>query len=163
MQLILAVLAAAACIGLGMLAAGRLSERERLLNAWEEVLRRLEMHLDSGCDALPPLLRDCTRGTGVCLEKAAEEWERNPVMLPEAWMKTIAWEPLLTPPEADALKQCLEGLLLPQRAQQMQTLLSIRNQWTLFRRISREARENNARLYSSLGWLAGAAVFILIC
>lgn len=163
MQLILAALAAALCIALGMMAANRLSERERLLNAWEDMLQRLEIRVNGSGDALPRMLEDCARGTGLCLEKAAARWAENPALSPEEWMENISWEPLLTPAEKETLKDCLRGLILPHREQQLQALSFAREQWARFRRISREAWENNARLYSSLGWLAGAAVFILIC
>ena len=78
MQLIFAALAAAGCIALGTLAAKRLSERERLLNAWEDVLQRMETRIVSGGEALPRLFRECARGTGLLFEKAAEAWETEP-------------------------------------------------------------------------------------
>ena len=162
MQLILAALAAFACIALGTLAANRLSERERLLNAWEDVLQRLEIRIQAGGEALPRLFLESARGTGISLEKAAEVWEKNPGWTAETWLEMLPWEPLLTPPEKDTLQKCLEGMLLPRREQQLQALFFAREQWARFRRICREARENNTRLYMSLGWLAGAAVFILI-
>jgi len=163
MQLILAALAAAACIFLGMMAANRLTARERLLSSWEEILDRLEVKLNQGGDSLPRLLRECARGTGTCLEIAAERLEQEGAVSAEEWLRQIPWEPLLTPPEKETLAKCLEGLFAPFLEQQLQALLFAREQWNRFRRISREAQENNVRLYVSLGWLAGAAVFILIC
>ena len=163
MQLIAAAMAAIACVALGTLAAGRLFERERLLNAWEDVLQRLEIRIQGGGEALPRLFRESARGTGISLEKAAEAWEKEPALPMEQWLEKLPWEPLLTFSERDILKKCLEGLMLPHAEQQLQALSFAREQWAMFRRIAREARENNSRLYMSLGWLAGAAAFILIC
>jgi len=163
MQLILAALAAIACIFLGMMAANRLTAREKLLSSWEEILERLEVQLNRGGDDLPRLLNDCARGTGTCLEKAAARLEKEDALPGEQWLSQLEWEPLLTPSEKDTLKKCLEGLFAPYLEQQLQAVLYARELWARFRRISREAHENNTRLYVSLGWLAGAAVFILIC
>ena len=163
MQLIFAALAAAGCIALGTLAAKRLSERERLLNAWEDVLQRMETRIVSGGEALPRLFRECARGTGLLFEKAAEAWETEPALTMEKWLEQLSFEPLLTFSERDTLKKCLESLRAPHLELQLQALSFAREQWQQFRRIGREARENNTRLYMSLGWLAGAAVFILIC
>ena len=42
MQAIIALLAAAACVALGALAANRLSLREKMLDAWDGALLRME-------------------------------------------------------------------------------------------------------------------------
>ena len=129
----------------------------------EEILERLEVQLNRGGDDLPRLLNDCARGTGTCLERAAARLEKEDALPGEQWLSQLEWEPLLTPSEKDTLKKCLEGLFAPYLEQQLQAVLYARELWARFRRISREAHENNTRLYVSLGWLAGAAVFILIC
>ena len=46
---------------------------------------------------------------------------------------------------------------------QIQSLSGARDQLAHFHQISREAAEKNSRLYNSLGFLAGAALFILLC
>ena len=163
MHLILAVLAAAACIALGLLAARRLSAREVLINACEGALRRMEGAVTRGGEGVVQVLR---RGAGddvPMLQQAAALLEREPALAPEALLSRLAWDPLLTPAERDALREGLAGLFFSTPDMQLRALGYAREQWALFRRISRETLEKNARLYASLGWLAGAAVFILMC
>lgn len=163
MHLILALLAAAACIALGLLAAGRLSARERALNAWEGALRRMEGAVAQGGQGVAQVLR---RGAGdnvPMLQEAAGLLEKEPALAPEALISRLAWDPLLTPAERDVLREGLAGLFSPSPELQLRALGYAREQWALFLRLGREALEKNARLYASLGWLAGAAVFILMC
>lgn len=163
MQLILAFLGAAACIALGMLAADRLSQRERLLNAWEGALQRMEAAISLGGLNLPGVLRKGAGENVPLLSRAAALLEEQPALSHQALLSRLDWTGLLTPAERETLQECLTGLFAPAPQMQLQALQYAREQWALFRRIGREAQENNARLYASLGWLAGAAVFILMC
>lgn len=163
MHLILALLAAAACIALGALAAGRLSAREKLLNAWEGALRRLEVLVAQGGEGLPQVLKKAAGEETPLLRQAAGLLEAEPALAPEALLARLPWDALLTPAERETLQDALTGLFAPRAEMQLQALGYAREQWALFRRIGREARESSARLYASLGWLAGAAVFILLC
>ena len=57
MRWLASLLAAAACVALGTLAANRLTAREKALNAWEGALLRLEAVLAQGGGEVPALLR----------------------------------------------------------------------------------------------------------
>ena len=75
----------------------------------------------------------------------------------------LPWEDTLLPPERGALNDCLTALFSPSLQTQSQALAYAQSQWRMYRQSCCEAREKNARLYISLGWLGGAAVFILLC
>jgi len=163
MRLMIAFLAAAACIALGMGAANRLTARERLLRAWEGALQRLELALGQGGDTLPRLLRSAAGEDVPLLKELAKRLEGEPALSPQALLPRLNEGGLLTPAEQEVLEQAIGGLFSPTVSGQLQAIEYAREQWALFRRISREAWESHGRLYASLGWLAGAALFILMC
>ena len=163
MRWIIALLAAGACVALGYLAAGRLAARENLLNAWEEALMRMETALSRVPDGLPALLRAGAGDQVSALNELAEAIERSPAGEPRALVESLSWDPLLTGPEKDALAQCLISLFSPLPQRQARALSYAREQFSLFRRAGREAREKSGKLYGGLGWMAGAALFILFC
>ena len=163
MRWIVALLAAAACVALGYGAAGRLAARERLLNGWEGALLRMEAALARIPDGLPALLRVGAGDQVPLLKTLAEAIEKAPAADPRALVDALPWEPLLTGPEKDALADCLAALFSPLPKHQASALAYAREQLALFHKISREAWEKNARLYGGLGWMAGAALFILMC
>ena len=155
-----AALAAAGCVALGVWASRRLEKREQALRDWESALMRMEGAVLRGGESLPGILRE---GGTPLLEEAARRIETSPAPSPREWAKQLPWDELFTPAELDVLKDCLAGLFAPTAEAQLRSIAHAREQWALFRRLGREAMEKNARLYLSLGWLAGAAVFILIC
>lgn len=163
MQVILAFLGAAACIALGMLAADRLSQRDHMLHAWECALQRMEAAVSVGGLNLPGVLLKGAGENVPMLAQAAMYLKNEPSLSHQALIARLDWAGLFTPAEREILQECLTGLFAPTQQMQLQALQYAKEQWALFRRIGREARENNARLYASLGWLAGAAVFILMC
>ena len=160
---IAAVLAAGACAAAGHGASGRLEKREKLLRAWGEALSRMERAVERGGAALSAVLR---RGAGEGVEtlnRLADILDENPAQAPEAMLDRLAWDPLLTPREKETLADCLLELFSPDRETQLRALAEARSQWMIFCQSAREIREKNSRLYVSLGWLAGAGMFILLC
>ena len=158
-----ALLAAGACVAAGHGASGRLEKREKLLRAWSEALSRMERAVERGGMTLSETLR---RGAGdrvETLRRLAGILEENPAQAPEAMLDRLDWDALLTAQERQTLCDCLLALFSPDREMQRRTLADARCQWTQFCQSAREAREKNSRLYVSLGWLAGAGVFILLC
>ena len=158
-----ALLAAGACAAAGHGASGRLERREKLLRAWGEALARMERAVERGGLTLSETLR---RGAGdrvETLHRLADILEANPAQAPEEMLDRLAWDVLLTGPERQTLCDCLTDLFSPDRETQRRALADARSQWTGVYRSAREIREKNSRLYVSLGWLAGAGVFILLC
>ena len=162
MHLVLAFLSAASCIALGALASRRLSARERAIGQWDAALQRMEAALDRGLD-LPGLLRLGAGEQVDWLAQAADKLEAAPTLNEKTLLTLLPLPPLLTAAERQTLRDCLETLFSPSPEVLSQALAYTRAQWAHFRKISRDALESNGRLYCSLGWLAGAALFILIC
>jgi hypothetical protein len=98
-----AVAAAAACAMGGSLAAGRLTQREALLQGWDEALLRMESAVvHTGAD-VPGVLR---RGLGPgepALKELLSRLAASPAAPPEALLKGLPWHPLLLPEEKDIL------------------------------------------------------------
>lgn len=163
MKMLPALLGACGCIALGMAAAARLSAREKQLNAWEAALQHMEGEIQRGGAGLPRLFREAGAGQLPPLEQAAEIMETEPALSPEAMLSGLSWDPFLTETERETLEECLKGLFSPEPEAQLRSIGRAREQWAHFRQLSRECMERNTRLYTSLGWLAGAMVFILIC
>ncbi len=163
MRLAIALTAAAGCILAGARAAGRLQERERLLDAWQMALWQMALALTHQPLGLPALLRLGAGDSLPCLSQAAELLEREPALSPAALLGRFSFSALLTRREKRALRDGLMGLFSPQPGMQLQALSCAREQLLLFARASREAAEKNSRLYLSLGCLSGAALFILMC
>lgn len=163
MRMLPAILGACGCIALGMAAAARLSAREKQLNAWEAALQHMEGEIQRGGAGLPRLFREAGAGQLPLLHQAADRMEKAPALSPDALFSGLSWDPLLTETERETLEECLKGLFSPEPEAQLRSLCHAREQWAHFRQLSRECMERNTRLYTSLGWLAGAMVFILIC
>ena len=163
MRWLIGLLAAGACAALGGWAARRLSLRVDTLNAWEGALSRMEgmaQHLAMG---LPDMLRRASGGQIPCLDILADRIVSDPTRAPEELLRDLPWEPWLSGEERETARDCLLGLFAPTADQQLRAIRFAGEQWQHFRRISREQRERNGRLYRSLGWLGGAALFILMC
>ena len=163
MQTLFALLAALACVWLGMLASQRLQERERLLQNWETALQKMEGAIAHHPSSLPDLWRRSAGEHLPWLKDAARLLEEEPALSPQAFFERLPAFPLLTPPEAEAILEGLRGLFSPDPRLQLQALACAREQLAHFHRISREAAAKNSQLYWSLGCLSGAALFILIC
>ena len=160
---IVALLAAGACAALGMAAARRLAMRERALNAWEGALMRMEGAVSHSGDGLRDVLKKGAGEDNAVLRQLIDRMEAAPAAPSEALIRELNWESVLSDAEKETLAACLLSLFSPSLAQQAQAIAYAREQWAVFRLKGREARERDGKLYISLGWLAGAAVFILLC
>ena len=158
-----AFLAAAVCVIAGYRAARRLDEREKEIGVWEEKLIRLEGELRLGGEALPALLRRGSAGEKDVLGALADRMEQHPAADAEGLLPSLPWPASLSPEEREALTECLRGLFSPEKEGQLRAVRRARGQWARFGLKCRESREKNAALYRKLGWLAGAAAFILLC
>ena len=162
MHMLLAALSAVACGALGTLYSRRMSLRHRLIAAWDEALQRMEIAVLHG-GALGEIL---TAGAGEqlpLLRTAAEQLRLCPAMEREAWLSALCWGDLLNPPDREILAAALMGLWAADREEQLRALRYGQAQWRLILETSRERQARSAGLYSRLGWLAGAALFILAC
>ena len=160
----LALLGAGACVALGMSAANRLNRREAVLQAWESALLRMDAAVNHSAAPLNEVLR---RGAGddnlPVLTALMQRLKSMPASSVSELLDGLPWEDTLLPAEKETIKDCLIALFSPSLQTQSQVLAYAQSQWRMYRQSCREARDKNVRLYTSLGWLGGAAVFILLC
>ena len=160
----LAVLGAGACVALGRSAAERLNRRDRKLQAWEKALYRMDAAVNHNAAPLEDVLR---RGAGddnlPVLTALMQRMKSMPASSVSELLDGLPWEDTLLPAEKETIKDCLIALFSPSLQTQSQALAYAQSQWRMYRQSCREARDKNVRLYTSLGWLGGAAVFILLC
>ena len=160
---LLALGAAGGCAALGMSASHNLARREALLAAWDGAMLRMEGAVAHNGAVLTDVLRQGAGENNAVLEELIRRLNQVPAASPEALTENLPWDELLSPGERETLSACLRGLFCPTLAQQAQAIASARDQWAVFLRRCREKRERDGRLYVSLGWLAGAAAFVLLC
>lgn len=163
MRLFLAMAAAGACVFLGWRSQRRLLTREETLGAWAAAFSRMEGAVLHTGDSLPELMR---RGGGErirALKELADRIGETPAAPVEELLRDLAWDESLTEEEKETGLECLSGLFSSTRDQQARALRDAREAWRRYVLSAREARERNGKMYLSLGWLAGAALFILIC
>ena len=158
-----AVFAAAACVALGTWAARRLNVRESVLEEWASALKRMENALAFDGAALPQVLRAGADNHLPTLQALINRMEEAPAQSIDELLNDLPWDPLLTDSEKDVLNQCLKALFSPSPIQQSQALARAQEQWQEFLKSAKAVREKNGRLYVSLGWLGGAALFIFLC
>ncbi len=154
--------AAGACAALGMSASRRLARREALLAFWDGALLRMEGAVTHSGAGLADVLRQGAGEKCPALEELIRRLLASPAASPDAMTDALPWDELLSPAERDTLSACLRGLFSPTLNQQAQAIEAARDEWAVHLRRSREKRERDGRLYVSLGWLAGAAAFILL-
>ena len=160
----LAVLGAVACVALGINAAGRLNRREAVLRAWENALLRMDAAVNHSAAPLEEVLRRGAADDNLpVLTGLMQRLNTMPASSAAELLDGLPWEDTLLPPELGTLKDCLSSLFSPSLQTQSQALAYAQSECRMYRQSCREAREKNARLYISLGWLGGAAVFILLC
>ena len=155
--------AAGACAALGMNASRRLSKRCALLTAWDGALLRMEGAVTHSGAGLIDVLKQGAGEENVVLQELIRRMETSPAASPETLTGALPWDELLTPDEQETLSACLRGLFRPTLTQQAQSLSAARDQWAVLLRRCRGKRERDGKLYVSLGWLGGAAAFILLC
>ena len=160
----LALLGAGACVALGMSAANRLNRREAVLQTWESALLRMDAAVNNSAAPLNEVLR---RGAAddnlLVLTELLSRLETLPASSASELLDRLPWEDTLLPAEKETINDCLTALFSPSLQTQSQALAYAKSQWRMYRQSCREARDKNVRLYTSLGWLGGAAVFILLC
>ena len=160
----LAVLGAGACVALGINAAGRLNRREAALRAWEKALLRMDAAVNHSAVPLEEVLRRGAADDNLpVLTGLMQRLNTMPASSAAELLDGLPWEDTLLPPELGTLKDCLSALFTPSLQTQSQALAYAQSECRMYRQSCCEAREKNARLYISLGWLGGAAVFILLC
>ena len=158
-----ALTAAGACAVLGMNASRNLTQREAVLTAWDGALSRMEGAVNHSGAGLMDVLKQGAAEENTVLHALIRRMLSSPAASPEALTNGLPWDEPLFSEERETLAACLRGLFSPTLAQQAQALSDARNQWTAYLRRCREKREKDGRLYVSLGWLGGAAAFILLC
>ena len=159
----LAVLGAGACVALGIGAAERLNRRDRMLQAWEKALFRMDAAVNHSGAELKEVLRRGAEEENAVLSELLRRMEATPAASTDTLLAALPWDGLLLSAERDTLQNCLASLFSPSLQAQAQALSYALAQWAVYRSACRETREKNIRLYTSLGWLGGAAVFILFC
>ena len=161
MRLILSLTAAGACVLMGLSRAARLQAREKALEEWAEAMARME----SAVTHFSPPIADILREGAVCapalgaLDRLLAASPARP--LDELWQETPRDE-TIKETEWAALGECLRGLQETTAARQREAIRRAREKWTPLVVSARKARERGVRMYCSLGWLGGAAVFILM-
>ena len=156
----LALLGAGACVALGMSAANRLNLREAGLQTWENALLRMDAAVNNSAAPLVEVLRRGAADNLPVLLELISRLETRPASSASELLDRLPWEDTLLPAEKETINDCLTALFSPS---QSQALAYAQSQWRMYRQSCREARDKNVRLYTSLGWLGGAAVFILLC
>ena len=159
----LALLGAGACVALGMSAANRLNRREAVLQTWESALLRMDAAVNNSAAPLEDVLRRGAADNLPVLLELISRLETRPASSVSELLDGLPWEDTLLPAEKETIKDCLIALFSPSLQTQSQVLAYAQSQWRMYRQSCREARDKNVRLYTSLGWLGGAAVFILLC
>ena len=159
----LAVLGAISCVALGMSAANRLNRRDEALQTWEGTFLRMDAAVNHSAAALEEVLQKGAAEDLPVLKELIRRLETTPAASISDLLKDLPWDDTLLPTERDTIKDCLTSLFSPSLQTQSQALAYAQAQWWLYRQACREARDKNARLYTSLGWLGGAAMFILLC
>ena len=157
-----AMAAAAGCVFLGRASSFCLSQRESLLDDWARALRRME---NEAVYRQSSALRTIAQGAAeekTTLPALAQRMERMNDK-PDTLLQNLPWDNRLTPREKETLLECLRALFLPTLAQQQAAFALAQREWAKYREKARAERDKYALLYASLGWLAGAALFILLC
>ena len=158
-----ALLGAGACVALGMSAANRLNLREAGLQTWENALLRMDAAVNNSAAPLVEVLRRGAADNLPVLLELISRLETRPASSASELLDRLPWEDTLLPAEKETINDCLTALFSPSLQTQSQALAYAKSQWRMYRQSCREARDKNVRLYTSLGWLGGAAVFILLC
>ena len=162
MQWFLALAAAVSCAALCALASRRLGARWRLARAWADAVERMAEAVRQGNPTGEVLRRGAGKEVPL-LGQAADALDARPAQAPGEWLAGLAWDALLLPEEKDALAACLSGLLTPDRDGQLCALARCSDRWAEVVRRCRGEWDQNGGLYRHLGWLSGAALFILMC
>lgn len=159
MTWMLAVFSCFSCVLAGHWAARRVMLRLNAAQAWDDALRRMENAVETGATVTEAL----RSGRTPFLDRAAEALRLSPAQTTDAWLAALPWEEMLTARERDVLSACLRGLFAASREEQRRALDHGLLLWQDTLRACRDKKEACGGLYRRLGWLSGAALFILMC
>ena len=162
-RIIFALGAAAACAALGALASGRLSRRLEALAQWDKALSRMEGAVRLRQASAVEAVGEGAQEESVTLPALLEKARTGPGQTPAALLRDLPWHPLLPREAKAALLDWLLSLFLPAAAQQTQGMALAQIPFARCLNDARAAKERYGRLYVSLGWLSGTAMFILLC
>ncbi|MBR6186522.1 MAG: hypothetical protein IKQ41_09710 [Clostridia bacterium] len=163
LHLFFALGAAASCAALGAHFSRRLSRRLEALSQWDKALSALEGAVRyQEMSALQAIDRGA-REEGLTLPALSERMRARPCQSSAALLDGLPWHPLLPKEAQAALADCLLSLFEPTLPQQARGIALAKPPFTRCLRSAQAARDAYGRLYISLGWMAGAALFILLC
>ncbi len=161
MRLILSLTAAGACVLMGLCRAARLQAREKTLEEWGEAMARMESLVTHFSPPIPEILHE----GGACaptLHTLETQYALAPAQgLKQLW-RALPREAPLKDEEWALLGDCVGGLGETTATRQKEALRRAREKWSPLMVSARKARERGVKMYCSLGWLGGAAVFILM-
>lgn len=161
MRPLFAFLSLIACGALGMLSSRSVSRRMEAAAQWNAALGRMEAAAARG-NSLMDILLAGADGEENGLAKSAAYLREHPAASREEWLSVFPWDSLLRPKETAILRTGLSALFSPSRDEQAQGLLEARNQWRKVLADCEKDGQSRCRLYRQLGWLGGAALFILM-
>lgn len=161
MRLILACTCAVCCAGLGVFSALRLDRRAAVTRVWANALRRMESAAAHLSLPLEDLLRYGAGDEVPALSRMADALSARPQMGAGALIPDRP--PEMAPSEWREIDRCLSALDGENRLLQLEALRQARLFLTpLCRKAAADAsRLKKARL--AVGFLSGAALFILLC
>lgn len=162
-RIVFALGAALSCAALGTLSSRRLSRRVDALSQWDKALLAMEGSVKYRQVSAREAVEQGAREEGVTLPALAERMRTRPGQTPGALLDGLPWHPLLPPEAKAALSDWLFALFLPTLPQQEQGMALARALFDRSVQDSQAAQKSYGKLSVSLGWLAGAALFILLC
>lgn len=157
---LMGLVGAGCCMALGLQQAGRAEKRGDDMESWERAMLKMAGAIEAGGRGLPEILEASEIPQ---LQAGAQLLRQQPALSPEQWAEHLPRDEWLKPAEWALLRQGLMGLFAPLPAQQLREMAYARKRFTPLSAQAREEAGRRGKLYRALGWLGGAAVFILIC
>lgn len=160
----------AATSSLGLLFSYRYSSRPKELRSIRRLLQMLETEIVYGATPLPHALCNIAKradgNTGIFLELTSQLLsERTFLSVKEAWVhavNTVLGKTALTASDMELIKSFGSMLGCSDREDQQKHFSLLYIQLKQQEDMAEEERKRNARMYKSLGFLFGAAVFIML-
>lgn len=157
-----ALTAAALCAGKGLKERNRLCRREETLSWWLSALRRLHEAFSLRGASIPQALLFSSGGEDNPLSQLAKALSEAPSSDVQGMIGGLSFDPLLSMEEVSALKGCLLSLFSPELSCQASAASRAAGQFEEYLNLAAEKRGRLGKTYTSLGFLAGAALFILL-
>ena len=161
MRAVFAFLCLIACGAIGTLSGSRVSRRLSAAARWDGILYRMEASAARG-HPIAEILLSAAEKEDQALLQSARLLQKTPAISQEAWLAAFMWDDLLTPKERSILRGGLAALFSPSREEQTKGLREARRQWNTVLSACEKDGQRLGRLYRQLGWLGGAALFILM-